>query len=90
VNTYFADDFADEANVKMFGEGEDIDVTITGLGSDPVALFDVTIPINERATKVKGWEMVIQHTFNSGLGFQANYTIVDGSLEYDINLNEKQ
>ena len=90
VNTYFAENFADEPNVELEGEGDDIEVTITGLGSDPVALFDVTIPINERTTKVKGWEMVIQHTFDSGFGFQANYTIVDGSLQYDINLNEEQ
>ena len=55
-----------------------------------MALFDVTIPVNERSTKVKGWEMVVQHTFDSGFGFQANYTIVDGDLEYDINLNEEQ
>lgn len=90
VNTYFAENFADEPNVEVVGEGEDIEVTITGLGSDPVALFDVTIPINERTTKVKGWEMVVQHTFDSGFGFQANYTIVDGDLQYDINLNEEQ
>jgi TonB-dependent receptor len=90
VNTYFAENFADEPNVEVEGEGDDIEVTITGLGSDPVALFDVTIPINERTTKVKGWEMVIQHTFDSGFGFQANYTIVDGDLQYDINLNEEQ
>lgn len=90
VNEYFVENFADEANVEIVGEGEDAEVTITGLGSDPVAIFDVTIPINERTTKVKGWEMVIQHTFDSGFGFQANYTIVDGSLQYDINLNEEQ
>lgn len=34
---------------------------------------------------------MLQHTFGeTGFGFQANYTIVDGDLEYDINLNEEQ
>jgi TonB-dependent receptor len=90
VNAYFVENFADEPNVEIVGEGEDAEATIIGLGADPVALFDVTIPVNERSTKVKGWEMVVQHTFDSGFGFQANYTIVDGDLEYDINLNEEQ
>ena len=32
-----------------------------------------------------------QHNFgDSGFGLQANYTIVDGNLNYDINLNEEQ
>jgi outer membrane receptor protein involved in Fe transport len=32
-----------------------------------------------------------QHSFgDSGFGFQANYTIVDGDLDYDNNLNEEQ
>ena len=90
INAYFVENFADEPNIEIDGEGEDAEVTVTGIASDPVALFDVTIPINERTTKVKGWEMVIQHSFDSGFGFQANYTIVDGDLEYDLNLNEEQ
>jgi TonB-dependent receptor len=91
LNDYFAENFADEPNVEVVGEGEDIEVTVTGIEGDPVAQFDVTIPINERDTSVKGWEMAIQHTFGeSGFGFQANFTIVDGDLEYDINLNEEQ
>ena len=40
---------------------------------------------------LEGWELMMQHTFGeSGFGFQANYTIVDGDLDYDINLNEEQ
>jgi len=91
LNTYFAENFADEPNVQVVGEGEDIEVTVTGTANDPIALFDVNIPINERDTSVKGWELMIQHTFGeSGFGFQANFTVVNGDLEYDINLNEEQ
>ncbi|WP_340677234.1 TonB-dependent receptor [Paraglaciecola sp.] len=91
INTYFAEHFANEPNVEITGKDDDIKVVVTGLASDPVALFDVTMPVNQNETSVKGWEFVIQHTFGeSGFGLQANYTIVDGDLVYDINLNEEQ
>jgi TonB-dependent receptor len=91
LNTYYSENYGNEANVEITGEGEDIEVVVTGIEGDPVAIFDVTIPINQRETKVKGWELMAQHSFgDSGFGFQANYTIVDGDLDYDNNLNEEQ
>ena len=91
LNEYYAENFADEEGVSVTGEGEDVEVVVTGVLGDPVAIFDVTIPINQRETQVKGWEIMAQHNFgNSGFGLQANYTIVDGNLNYDINLNEEQ
>lgn len=91
INLYFAENFADEPNVEVTGEGEDVEVVVTGIPSDPVATFDVTMPINQNETSVKGLEFAIQHAFGeTGFGFQANYTIVDGDLVYDINLNEEQ
>lgn len=91
LNAYYAENFAEQPNVEVVGEGEDIEVTVTGIASDPIAQFDVTIPINERSTSVKGLELMVQHTFaDSGFGLQANFTVVDGDLEYDINLNEEQ
>ena len=91
LNEYYAENFADEEGVSVTGEGEDVEVVVTGVLGDPVAIFDVTIPINQRETQVKGWEIMAQHNFgDSGFGFQANYTIVDGNLNYDINLNEEQ
>ena len=91
MNEYYAENFADEEGVSVTGEGEDVEVVVTGVLGDPVAIFDVTIPINQRETQVKGWEVMAQHSFGeSGFGFQANYTIVDGNLNYDINLNEEQ
>ncbi len=91
LNEYYAENFANEDGVVITGEGEDIEVVVTGVAGDPIAIFDVTIPINQRETQVKGWEVMAQHNFGeSGFGFQANYTIVDGNLNYDINLNEEQ
>lgn len=91
LNQYYAENFSNRPGVDVSGQGDDIKVKVTGVEGDPVALFDVTIPINQRETHVKGLELMAQHTFGeSGFGFQANYTLVDGNLNYNINLNEEQ
>ena len=93
LNEYYIENYASsEYNEAVeIPEGDDPKVIQTGLEGDPVALFNITIPINQDKTKVKGLELMAQHTFGeSGFGFQANYTVVDGDLKYDINLNEEQ
>ena len=91
LNDYYAENYVGLPGIEISGQGEDVEVIQTGLEGDPVAIFDVIIPINQRETNVKGLELMAQHTFGeSGFGFQANYTLVDGNLEYDINLNEAQ
>jgi TonB-dependent receptor len=91
LNEYYAENYMDQPGIELSGQGDEVEVTQTGLEGDPVAIFDVTIPINQRETNVKGLELMAQHTFgDSGFGFQANYTVVEGNLEYDINLNEEQ
>ena len=91
LNDYYAENYVGLPGIEISGQGEDVEVIQTGLEGDPVAIFDVIIPINQRETNVKGLELMAQHTFGeSGFGFQANYTLVDGNLEYDINLNESQ
>ncbi|MGB0473538.1 MAG: TonB-dependent receptor [Porticoccaceae bacterium] len=91
LNEYYAENYVGLPGIEISGQGEDVEVIQTGLEGDPVAIFDVIIPINQRETNVKGLELMAQHTFGeSGFGFQANYTVVDGNLEYDINLNEAQ
>lgn len=94
INQYFAEHFANEPGVSVTGkgiEGDEYKVVVTGQPNDPVATFDVTLPVNQRKTSVDGYEFMVQHSFGeTGFGFQANYTIVDGSLNYDINLNEAQ
>ena len=91
LNEYYAENYVGQPGIELSGQGDDVEVIQTGLEGDPVAIFDVIIPINQRETEVKGLELMAQHTFGeSGFGFQANYTVVDGNLEYDINLNEEQ
>lgn len=49
--------------------------------SDPAfQLFQVTRPRNAEKAKVDGITAAWQHTFDFGLGFQANYTKVDGKV----------
>jgi TonB-dependent receptor len=93
LNEYYIENYAsaeyDEA-VEISEEDDPIAVQ-RGIAGDPVALFDVTMPTNQDQTQVKGLELMAQHTFGeTGFGFQANYTVVDGDLKYDINLNEEQ
>ena len=89
IDNYVGDEF--DGVVDFDGDGDDRKAIQTGVEGDPVAVFDVTIPVNQRETNVKGLELMAQHSFGeSGFGFQANYTFVDGDLEYDINLNEEQ
>jgi len=58
--------------------------TITGIDTDPLAEFNLTSPVNQRADKLDGWELNIQHMLgNSGFGFALNYTKVDSGLRFD-------
>jgi TonB-dependent receptor len=59
--------------------------TIEGIpGEDPIAVFDITVPANQRSATLDGWEIALQHVFgNSGFGFSSNITFVDSDLEYD-------
>ena len=49
-------------------------------------------PYTKKAVLASGMYMAkMKFTFGeTGFGFQANYTLVDGDLKYDINLNEEQ
>jgi TonB-dependent receptor len=57
---------------------------ISGIPGDPVAVFDITVPTNQRSAELDGFEIALQHMFGeSGFGVQANATIVDSDLTYD-------
>lgn len=56
--------------------------------SDAVAVFTNTLPNNGEDATVDGFEIALQHTFDSGFGVLANGTIVDSDAEldpFDIN-----
>ncbi|QSX32647.1 TonB-dependent receptor [Shewanella avicenniae] len=45
--------------------------------------FLVTRERNAEAANIKGLELALLHTFDSGFGFQANYTFVDSDDDFD-------
>jgi TonB-dependent receptor len=52
--------------------------------SDPLYIFNVSRPVNNREATIHGWELAGQHFFGtSGFGVQANYTIVRGDVGFD-------
>jgi TonB-dependent receptor len=51
---------------------------------DPLLQFQVTGPVNDKDAVIDGFEFAWQHFFGeSGFGYQANYTTVDGDIGYD-------
>jgi TonB-dependent receptor len=57
---------------------------IAPLPEDPLHVFNVVTPINNRDAKIKGAELGGQYFFgDSGFGVFANYTIVDGDVAFD-------
>ncbi len=69
--------------------GTDSSGNITGnifgvAGEDPLLTFDIATPVNQESAFVDGWEFAVQHFFgDTGFGVIANYTIVDGDVEFD-------
>ena len=57
---------------------------ILGESDDPLYMFDVNRPINQRSATLDGWEIGGQYFFgDSGFGILANYTIVQGDVGID-------
>lgn len=53
--------------------------------NDPLFEFNVRQPVNNETANIDGWEFAVQHFFgDSGFGLQANATIVDGDIGYDV------
>lgn len=52
---------------------------------DPLFNFELTRPINNQSATLSGYEFAWQHFFGeSGFGYQANFTIVDGDIGFDV------
>lgn len=60
--------------------GIDVDNPDAG---DTTAVFTNTLPNNSESAIVDGWELALQHTFDSGFGFIANATLVDSDAPLD-------
>lgn len=52
--------------------------------NDPLAMFDMSTPVNLEEAKLYGWELAAQHLFgDSGFGLMGNLTLVSGDLDVD-------
>jgi len=60
--------------------GDDVD---NPDAADETAVFTNTLPNNSESAIVDGWEIALQHTFDSGFGIMANATLVDSNAELD-------
>ncbi len=70
--------------LEHFPESSDaVSKHIFALEEDPLLPFVVNTPVNNKEVNLKGVELAIQHTFESGFGFQANYTNVDSDVAFD-------
>lgn len=57
---------------------------ISPSASDPDFIFSVAQPINTETAIIEGFELAWQHFFgDTGFGFQANATLVDGDVSFD-------
>ena len=53
-------------------------------GEDPQVSFRIGTPVNQETAVLDGWEFAIQHFFGeTGFGFIANLTLVNGDVEFD-------
>lgn len=68
------------------GVNGDVNGTIVGQPSDPVAQFQITSFSNQKKASLNGAEINLQHMFGeSGFGVSTNYTFVHSGLRYDNN-----
>lgn len=76
----------DSASYTQWENGVDI-LPVAG---DPSVVNNVLTPVNSKDAELSGWEFAAQHFFGeSGFGLQANYTIVNGSISYDLKAAPK-
>jgi len=55
---------------------------------DPLLDFTAQVPTNNKSATIDGFEIAFQHFFGeSGFGVQANYTTVNGDIDFDVNAN---
>lgn len=70
---------------SMTVEEFELAVDIIPNGDDPLMQFLSQAPVNNKTATIDGWELALQHFFGeSGFGVQANYTIVDGDIGFDL------
>lgn len=76
---------ADFENTQVFADGVFSAYDVFPEAGDPELEFQVTRPVNNNSAVIDGFELAWQHFFGeTGFGYQANYTIVDGDIGFDV------
>ncbi len=66
-------------------DGWENGVDIVALSEDPLQVLDAATPVNANDAHIAGWEFALQHFFgDTGFGVQANATLVNGSVAFDV------
>jgi len=66
-------------------DGWETGVDIVALAEDPLSVLNASTPVNANDAHIYGWEFAAQHFFgDTGYGVQANMTLVNGSVGYDV------
>lgn len=72
-------------NPTGWEDNVDLVAVSSGQYADPPYTARVSFPVDSQSAKLDGFELAVQHFFgDTGFGMQANYTLVDGDIEYDI------
>jgi TonB-dependent receptor len=70
-----------DAGYLLYKDG----VNIVAVPGDPGVTNITTMPTNSKDAVLNGWEFAGQHFFgDTGFGIQANYTVVNGSIGYNL------
>jgi len=78
-------------NTSTFADTVFFEYDVAPNGSDPLYSFGVGQPVNNETATIYGWEIAAQHWFgDSGFGVQANYTTVEGDIEYDVGADPSE
>lgn len=93
-NVWNPDSEAHQHDMMLINEGLDPTVESTSVvanSTDPIQIWDVSVPKNFRDDTITGIELSGQYWFgDSGFGVQGNYTAVDSDLEVDNTSTAEQ
>lgn len=87
----FQDNVENGALTQAFVDSTLAAYDIEANASDPLYEFAVQIPVNTRTGNIYGFEFAWQHFFGeSGFGYQANYTVVNGDVGIDVGASPSE
>lgn len=85
----------DPSNAAVFARineniGAAVGTPVSAEPGDPIVVWDITRSTNEEVGNLWGWEFQVQHLFENGFGVQANATIVNGDVDADRDVVNRQ